>query len=200
MNYLSSTRGHNKTLMEQGVSPDNDVLLKTIVTQSRNVEQIWRSNRFSSIGVDTSDLVSRTDEPSEICHSPSVSSNDTHFSKSEVISEQSMVDNLKAKISELESERESHLVDLSLLRRKLAHLGVKEVKDSSYSEVEMLKQVNRERLRALTDDLQTTQSTANYYKGECVILLRKNSICMNEKRILEEKVEDMTKKNRGLNG
>uniref|UniRef100_A0A0K0DG01 TTKRSYEDQ domain-containing protein n=1 Tax=Angiostrongylus cantonensis TaxID=6313 RepID=A0A0K0DG01_ANGCA len=67
------------------------------------------------------------------------------------------------------------------------------VRDSSYSEVEMLKQVNRERLRAVTNDLQTTQSTANYYKGECLILLRKNSICMNEKRILEETVDDMTK-------
>ncbi|VDM52601.1 unnamed protein product [Angiostrongylus costaricensis] len=38
------------------------------------------------------------------------------------------VDYLKEKISTLESEREGYLVDLSLLRRKLTHMGVKEVK------------------------------------------------------------------------
>lgn len=30
----------------------------------------------------------------------------------------------------------------------------------------MLKQVNRERLRAVTDSLQTAQCATNYYKGE----------------------------------
>ncbi|KAL6743538.1 hypothetical protein Aduo_016565 [Ancylostoma duodenale] len=112
-------------------------------------------------------------------------------SKQENSSIQLMVDCLKSRVSTLESERESHLVDLSLLRRKLENLGVKEVGDDSQSEIEMLKQVNRERLRAVTDSLQTAQCATNYYKGECEILLRKHFLCMEEKRVLEETVRDM---------
>ncbi|ETN84608.1 hypothetical protein NECAME_17078, partial [Necator americanus] len=110
------------------------------------------------------------------------------------------VDCLKSRVCALESERESHLVDLSLLRRKLENLGMKEagdIEDSVYyrddrqSELEMLKQVNRERLREVTDNLQIAQCATNYYKGECEILLRKYFLCVEEKRVLEETVRDM---------
>ncbi|KAK5977321.1 hypothetical protein GCK32_004353, partial [Trichostrongylus colubriformis] len=147
----------------------------------------------STIGVDTSDLASGDAESLDMPNVPSNSSNTSICSKSESVSDQIMVDCLKTRVSALESEREGHLVDLSLLRRKLAMLGVKEVEDDRHSEVEMLKQVNRERLRAVADSLQTAQCAANYYKGECTILLRKNFLCTEEKRVLEETVKDMKK-------
>ncbi|WKY12657.1 hypothetical protein Q1695_003896 [Nippostrongylus brasiliensis] len=147
---------------------------------------------FSSIGVDTSDLVT-SDTEREVPSVPANSSSTSLCSKSESISDQLMMDSLKARVSALESEKESHLVDLSLLRRKLANLGGKEAGDGDHTEVELLKQVNRERLRAVTDRLQTAECASNYYKGECAILLRKNFLCMEEKRVLEETVEDMKK-------
>ncbi|XGW06315.1 hypothetical protein V3C99_016542 [Haemonchus contortus] len=153
----------------------------------------------SSIGVDTSDLVSGIVESLDMPHIPSNSSNTSISSKSESISDHIMVDCLKSRVSALEEEREGHLVDLSLLRRKLAMLGVKEVEDDRQAEVEMLKQVNRERLRAVADSLQTAQCAANYYKGECKILLRKNFLCMEKKRVLEETVKDMKKEIAALN-
>ncbi|KJH53628.1 hypothetical protein DICVIV_00056 [Dictyocaulus viviparus] len=151
-------------------------------------------------GVDTCDFGCQTDESSNISCNSQNNLGELLFCNSEVSSEQMMVpfldsvDYLKAKVSTLESERESHLVDLSLLRRKLAHFGAKEVNEAGYSEVEILKQVNRERLRAVADDLQVVQCAANYYKGECMILLRKNHICMKEKQALEESVQNMTLK------
>ncbi|VDL66377.1 unnamed protein product [Nippostrongylus brasiliensis] len=80
---------------------------------------------FSSIGVDTSDLVT-SDTDREVPSVPANSSSTSLCSKSESISDQLMMDSLKARVSALESEKESHLVDLSLLRRKLANLGGKE--------------------------------------------------------------------------
>ncbi|VDP11893.1 unnamed protein product [Heligmosomoides polygyrus] len=147
-----------------------------------------------SIGVDTSDLADQEPEPTPPV--PCNTSSNSLCSRPDSISDQIMVaslkvDCLKTRISALESERESHLVDLSLLRRKLANLGAKEVEDYNLSEVEMLKQVNRERLRAVTDSLQTAQCATNYYKGECATLLRKNFLCTEEKRVLEQSVQDM---------
>ncbi|KAK6758860.1 hypothetical protein RB195_016220 [Necator americanus] len=141
-----------------------------------------------TIGVDTSDLVQASAVVSEnVNNSPASSTS----SKNENTSIQLMVDCLKSRVCALESERESHLVDLSLLRRKLENLGMKEAGDDRQSELEMLKQVNRERLREVTDNLQIAQCATNYYKGECEILLRKYFLCVEEKRVLEETVRDM---------
>ncbi|EPB65220.1 hypothetical protein ANCCEY_15717, partial [Ancylostoma ceylanicum] len=77
-----------------------------------------------SIGVDTSDLMRvSADTPQNVPNSPTSST----CSKQENSSVQLKVDCLKSRVSTLEAERESHLVDLSLLRRKLENLGVKEI-------------------------------------------------------------------------
>ncbi|EYC43449.1 hypothetical protein Y032_0493g2430 [Ancylostoma ceylanicum] len=169
-----------------GYNPFDDDCEEATITE----ENVIATEKVSScsVGVDTSDLMPvSADTPQNVPNSPTSST----CSKPENSSVQLMVDCLKSRVSTLEAERESHLVDLSLLRRKLENLGVKEIGDDSQSEIEMLKQVNRERLRAVTDSLQTAQCATNYYKGECEILLRKYFLCMEEKRVLEETVRDM---------
>ncbi|KHJ75095.1 hypothetical protein OESDEN_25289, partial [Oesophagostomum dentatum] len=141
-----------------------------------------------SIGVDTTDLVRSSSDAPEKSHN--------NLSTPECSSEgdrslQFTVEFLKSRVNELEAERENHMVDLSLLRRKLENLGAKETGDSAQTEIEMLKEVNRERLRTVTDNLQIAQCAMNYYKGECEILLRKYFLCMEEKRVLEETVREM---------
>ncbi|CAJ0588563.1 unnamed protein product [Cylicocyclus nassatus] len=139
----------------------------------------------ASIGVDTSDLLGSF-ESVGACVSDSPTS-----SRKEDPSAEQMINSLKARVNTLESEKEGYMVDLSLLRRKLENLGAKENSDGSPSEVDMLKQVNRERLLGMMDNLQMAECAMNYYKGECEILLRKYYLCEEKKRELEETVRDM---------
>uniref|UniRef100_A0A1I7X0P0 TACC_C domain-containing protein n=1 Tax=Heterorhabditis bacteriophora TaxID=37862 RepID=A0A1I7X0P0_HETBA len=104
--------------------------------------------------------------------------------KTSAIVKDEQINYLKSRVVFLESEREKHLVDLSLLRRKLANLGGKEL--DGIDDVEFVKKFNDERLRSMMDAVEVAECASRYYKKECEILLRKYYVSIEEKRTLKE--------------
>ncbi|KAF8386352.1 hypothetical protein PRIPAC_75494 [Pristionchus pacificus] len=108
---------------------------------------------------------------------------------------QSELDLLRCRVSELEGEREKMLLDIALMKRKIAN-------GSNLSEVpgvsEEVEKHYRERLREISERVVKETSRGNYYNKECENLVRSVRCMEGERRKLEDDIELITREKLAL--
>ncbi|CAI4225087.1 unnamed protein product [Auanema sp. JU1783] len=108
-----------------------------------------------------------------------------------------IINTLKERVAELELEREKHLVDLSLLKRKVANLqstGNEHIENvENMSDADHVREFGKSRLIHLMDQRQQAESKAMHYHKECAILIRKIKSLRETNVKLESDIIEMNK-------
>ncbi|GMR59289.1 hypothetical protein PMAYCL1PPCAC_29484 [Pristionchus mayeri] len=108
---------------------------------------------------------------------------------------ESELDNLRRRVDDLEGEREKMLVDITLMRRKIAN-GSTHSDDSGLSQE--VERHYRERLREISRSVIQATSRGDYYSRECENLVRSVRCMEGERMKLEDVIESITRKKLSL--
>ncbi|GMS80227.1 hypothetical protein PENTCL1PPCAC_2402, partial [Pristionchus entomophagus] len=108
---------------------------------------------------------------------------------------QTELDHLRIRVADLEGEREKMLVDIALMRRRIAN-GSNLSHDSGVSQE--VEKHYRGRLRETSERIVQATSRGDYYSKECENLVRSVRCMENEKQKLEDEIEAITREKLSL--
>lgn len=108
---------------------------------------------------------------------------------------QSELNHLRMRVSQLEGEKEKMMVDIALMRRKIAN-GNTQSNDSEVSEE--VEKHYRGRLKEISETVIKATSRGDYYSRECENLVRSLRCMEGEKRKLEDRIEAITREKLSL--
>ncbi|CAB3398103.1 unnamed protein product [Caenorhabditis bovis] len=112
---------------------------------------------------------------------------------------------LREKVKELQVERDKHIVDFSLLKRKIELANGNKTYRIDLSEIDKFREIGRERTTELMQLALKADHAARYYKQECEMLitihlsiekdqekiLNEMETMRQQKRVLEEEIESI---------